>query len=242
MSGHSKWANIKHRKNSQDKKKAKIFGKLSQLIATAVKESGGDDDPATNAHLRQVIERAKEANMPKKNVKRAIENAVSGQDGVKSSLLEAYGPAGSAFLIQIVTDNRQRTVQKVRSLLERNNGKLAEPGAVAYQFNQVGKIVLTDCRGEETILKLIDWGADDMEQKEKGEVVVWISPDLLTDFSEQVTNNTECNLKSKLVIFQPERRFKLKGEDKEKFLELKKILENYDDIDNIYTNVDINEK
>jgi len=142
MAGHSKWSNIKHRKGRQDKKRAKKFARLSKEITVAVREGGGDD-PEFNARLRQAIQNARSEDMPKDNIERAIENGLPGSETGKhydEIRYEGYGPGGTAFIIDAMTDNRNRTASQVRAAFTKHGGNLGEDGSVSYLFDRIGQI------------------------------------------------------------------------------------------------------
>lgn len=168
MSGHSKWSQIKHQKGAADVKRGKIFTKLGHAITIAAREGGGNI--AMNPRLALAVEMAKKNNMPKENVDRAIKRGTGelGGAAVESILYEAYGPGGTAILIQTMTDNRNRTVNEIRSIANKFNGKLAESGSVAYLFRQRGAISIdmTEAMDEAVELAIIEAGAEDYEQTE----------------------------------------------------------------------------
>lgn len=171
MSGHNKWSKIKHQKAKTDSVKNKVFSRASLGIMSAVRE-GGSDDPALNASLRMAIEEAKKVNMPKDNIKRAIEKA-SGKGGVgqiEDCTYEGYAPGGVALYIECVTDNRNRTASEVRSALDKNNGSLGAPGSVAYLFNKKGYLEFdAEKTSEDQLMEaLIDAGAEDIVNNEDG--------------------------------------------------------------------------
>ena len=163
MSGHSQWKNIKYRKEIVDKKRAKLFSKISRLIIVATKEKGAD--PETNPQLRTAIEKAQNVNMPKENIDRAIKKG-SGQlqgENLEEITYEAYGPAGVAFIIEVITDNKNRTVAEIKHILNSFNGKMAETGSVRYQFDKANSgwqakypIEINDPKTKEKLTKLTD--------------------------------------------------------------------------------------
>ena len=184
MSGHSKWANIKRRKEAQDQKRGKIFSKLARLITMAVRE-GGSPDPAVNPKLKLVIERARAESMPKENIQRAIESAVKKKEAIEELTLEGYGPGGVGILVEAITDNRQRTIQEIKSIFQKNGGSLSEPGAVAFQFEKKGIIEIENPGDEEKILGLIDQGVEDFEIDNQL-VILWLSPAKLEELKKRV--------------------------------------------------------
>ncbi len=236
MSGHSKWENIKRQKKAEDRKRAKIFGKLSKLITTAVSE-GKSDDPKTNVRLRQAIERAKEQDMPKENIQRAIESASKGLEAAEEVFLEAYGPAGVAILIRGLTDNRRRTVQEIKSLIDRYDGSLAEPGAVGYQFKKVGKIVVKNPNeDEDRLLSLLD--IEGILNFEEGteQIVLTVKADSLSGIVQRIGNQGLRVIKSELD-WQADN--KLQVSDKHDCQNLEKLisnLENRIDVKRVFTN------
>ncbi len=232
MAGHSKWANIKRQKNAQDKARGKLFSKLSKLITNAVKE-GGSPDPDKNVQLRQAIDRAKEEDMPKDNIERAIKNALKKAESTQDIVLEGYGPFGLAVLIQAATDNRQRTVQEIKNIFESHGGNLAEPGSVAYKFYRQGRVVVKKPE-DEKILKLIDLGADDIEEKEES-VDVFLKPEKLNDFIQRAEEDYQI-IESGIELVAQERLGLNKGqeEEAEKFANL---IEKHPDVEKVFTNV-----
>jgi len=174
MSGHSKWSQIKHKKAAEDAKRSKYFSKLSAMITVAAREGGGD--PEKNPKLRVAIDKAKEFNMPKDNIERAIKRGTGELEGVKLEevIFEAYGPEGVGILIKTITDNKNRTANEIRSILNKHNMKMANSGSVSFQFKE--KIVFRipkESYSEELALSLIEAGVEDI--KEEQEAVVLIS-------------------------------------------------------------------
>ncbi|QQG50319.1 MAG: YebC/PmpR family DNA-binding transcriptional regulator [Candidatus Berkelbacteria bacterium] len=173
MSGHSKWAQIKRQKGVADARRSATFGKLTCAITIAARQGA---DPTMNFQLRIAIDKAKAANMPKDNIERAIDRGKGGAaGGLEEMSLEAYGPGGTAYLIEAATDNRNRTISEVRAHLNKFDGKLAESGAVKYLFKHVGQIIYETDKPEELELSAIDAGATDVEQ-DGGTVVVTTEP------------------------------------------------------------------
>ncbi|PIQ70272.1 YebC/PmpR family DNA-binding transcriptional regulator [Candidatus Shapirobacteria bacterium CG03_land_8_20_14_0_80_40_19] len=184
MSGHSKWAKIHRAKEASDQKKGQSFTKLSNAIAMAVREGNGITDPEFNFRLRLAIEKAREANMPKDNIARAIDKGGGKGEGsaLEEILYEGYGPGGVGFLVQSVTDNRQRTVQEVKNIFDRSGGAVASPGAVSFNFKKVGYLTVNaGDKTEEVMLKLIDLGVEDVEDEGEGILGVYTNaPDLIS--------------------------------------------------------------
>lgn len=234
MSGHSKWENIKRQKKKEDRARAKVFGKLSKLITTAVQE-GGSDNPESNVRLRQAIERAKDQDMPKENIQRAIENASKSLESAEEVFLEAYGPEGIAILIRGYTDNRQRTVQEIKSLVDRYDGSLAEPGAVAYQFKKLGKIVIEN-PGEEKSLTLLDIDGILNFEEEGNQVALIVVPEKLNKITNQLTEQDFKVIENKLD-WQSDNQRKVSNKDTQESLsELISRLEDRIDVQGVFTN------
>ncbi|MBL7078396.1 YebC/PmpR family DNA-binding transcriptional regulator [Candidatus Shapirobacteria bacterium] len=182
MSGHSKWENIKRKKGVEDKKRGQVFSRFARQITTAIRE-GGSADPENNSRLRAVIEEAKTVNMPKSNIDRLLQKG-EGQKDLATFWLEGYGPQGLAVMIEIATDNRQRSTQEIKNIFHRFQGSLAEPGSVAFQFERLG-VVKTPVLSEEIILGAGEWGAVDFKQ-EKETTIFYLSPEKLNSFKENL--------------------------------------------------------
>src|SRR3989344_3673326 len=196
MSGHSKWSTIKHQKGAADQKRGVVFSKLVNAITIAARNG---TDPELNFQLRLAIDRARVSNMPKDNIERAIEKAKGGgATAMEEILFEAYGPGGTAFLIETASDNRNRTVGDIRSTLNKFDGKLAESGSVAYLFTKRGQIVLEDVDAETAELSAIDAGAEDVEAEGKT-VVVYTDP---KDLENVRRNLSKSGFESSEVSFE----------------------------------------
>ena len=242
MSGHSKWASIKHKKKATDAKRGQLFTKLARAIQVAAREGGGD--PAGNAALATAIEKARQASMPKDNIERAIAKgtgAGADADNFESILYEGYGPGGVAILVDCMTDNATRTVAEVRHAFSKHGGNLGTSGSVAFQFAETGEIIF-DIRAqpelEEKIMELaLDAGADDV-QTEDGFTDVLTSP---ANF-EAVKNKLEgAGLKpiEADVVMRPANRVAVEGEAAETLKELLDWLEELDDVQDVYHNGDL---
>lgn len=237
MSGHSKWANIKRRKEAQDQKRGKTFSKLARLIMVAVRE-GGSPDPAANPRLRLAIERARAENMPKEKIQRAVESALRKKEAIEELVLEGYGPGGVGILIEAVTDNRQRTIQEVKNIFQKNGGSLSEPGAVAFQFEKKGVIEIENPSDEEKLLSLIDLGVEDLEIK-KQTVMLWLRPGRLEEFKKKVEAAGFVVKKADLVM-KPKSPLKLKDSVQARAATmLLEVLEQHDDVQRVFTNLDV---
>lgn len=181
MSGHSKWANIKHRKAAQDAKKANVFTKIAKDITIAARDGGGD--PSSNFRLRLVMDKARAVNMPNENIQRAIKRGTGElKDAtiIEEVLYEAYGPGQIAMLVKAVTDNKNRTLQEVRNILNKNGGKMVEGGGVSWQFEQVGSMLVSpvDLSEDEVETAIIESGAKDYQKRENGFVVFSLTREL----------------------------------------------------------------
>jgi YebC/PmpR family DNA-binding regulatory protein len=239
MSGHSKWANIKRQKQAADLKRGAAFSKLSRLITTAVVESGGIIDPEYNVKLRLVIEKAKQANMPKENIKRAIERGLGPEkDQIKEVIYEAFAPQGVALLILATTDNPNRTRGQIREILDKNGGKLANPGAISYLFIRCGLIIFDKQKIEEEKIFEIAQKLDalDIEEDEKyfNLYIPFENIGRVNQILEGIAFETiEIDFKPKSLI---------KIEDKqiaEKILNLVDLLEKQDEVQKVFANFDI---
>lgn len=237
MSGHSKWSTIKRAKGAADVKRGQLFTKLGREITVAVRNGG--PDPAGNPALRLAIAKARDNNMPLENIERAIKRAsgAGGAGALEEMTLEGYGPGGAALFLQIVTDNRNRTVSEVRSILSRNNGSLGETGCVTWVFQKRGMIVV-EAKGntEELELAAIDAGAEDVKS-EDGTIEIYTRPE---DF-ESVRKTLESKgvkIASAEVTLVPQTLLKL--EDKVALQTLKLIdrLEEIDGVQQVFTNAD----
>lgn len=241
MSGHSKWATIKRKKAALDAKKGKIFTKLIKEITIAAKQGGGD--PAGNPRLRLAIDNAKAENMPAENIERAIKKATGELEGVTYYELtyEGYGPAGVAMLVEVATDNKNRTVAEVRHIFSKHGGSLGETGSVAWMFERKGVITVPkQDKSEDDILAIVlDAGADDLQTEEEFyEITTSVE-----SFEAVRKALQENNLKVDNASLQwiAKNTIEVKGEDAEKVMKLIEALEDCDDVQNVYSNADIDE-
>ena len=242
MSGHSKWANIKHRKAAQDAKRGKIFTTLAREITVAARSGG--DDPQFNFRLRLAIDRAKAANMPNDTIERAIKRGTGELEGaqLEDITYEAYAPHGIALLIQVVTDNRNRTVAELRKVFNRQGGSLGETGSVMWQFDRKGRIVVqTDGSDpEELALLAIDAGADDFEIDE-GLVSVYTVPSDLEAVKRELERGGASITDAELTLV-PKAPLELEHEQALKTLRLMEALEELDDVQQVVSNLDISDE
>ncbi|MDT0685538.1 YebC/PmpR family DNA-binding transcriptional regulator [Autumnicola psychrophila] len=244
MAGHSKWANIKHRKGAQDKRRAKQFTRAIKDISVAVKEGGGPD-PEANPALRNAISNAKGVNMPKDTIERAIKKA-SGADADNYELVtfEGYGPNGIAFFVECTTDNTNRTVASVRSIFAKNGGSLGTNGSLEFLFDKKGVFVLEkekiEWKMEELELELIEGGATTIE-KEEDYLTIYTE---FTDFGLMSSKLEELGIEPKNSEVQriPMNTIELPVEDAKKILALVDKFEEDDDVQNVYHNLEINDE
>jgi len=241
VAGHSKWAQIKHKKAQVDAKKGKIFTKLVKEISVAARLGGGD--PEKNPRLRVAIEKAREVNMPMDNIKRAIMKGTGELAGTayEEVTYEGYGPGGVALLIEAMTDNKNRTVSEIRHLLSKHGGSLGESGCVSWIFEKKGYI-LVDKKSvdEDALLSIVlDAGVEDVKNDPKEDnYEIIVSPEQLKDVKE-VLQKAGINISLAEVTMLPKNYVSVEGEDAEKMLKLMDALEDHDDIQNVYANFDI---
>jgi YebC/PmpR family DNA-binding regulatory protein len=239
MSGHSKWHNIKIRKQAQDKQKSKIFGKLSREIITAAREGGGDAD--SNARLRTAVDKARAAGMPQDNIKRAIQRGTGEIEGVtyESAVYEGYGPGGVAIMVQVLTDNRNRVVGELRSIFTRHGGNLGETNCVAWLFDQKGVILVPrDAAPEDDLLEAaLEAGAEDM-QTDESTYEIRTAPGEL-DTVKQTLDGKDIGYDSAEITMVPQTRVTLGEREAQQVLRLVDALEDQEDVQQVYANFDI---
>jgi len=242
MSGHSKWSTIKRKKGVADAKRGKIFTTIIKEITISARLGGGDE--AANPRLRQAIAKAKSANMPADNIKRAIKKGTGELPGVnyEEASYEGYGPAGVAIMMEILTDNKKRTVAEIRHLMTKYGGNLGENGSVAWMFDKKGQIVVEKGNlDEDSIFEIvIECGAEDFEVEGDEFVIVTEPVELM-----EVRDNLEAKniiVKSSEIEFVPKNLQKVDGKDVESVINLMEALEDNEDIKNVYANFDIDEE
>ncbi len=242
MAGHSKWANIRFRKERQDAKRGKIFTKLIKEITIAARMGGGD--PNANPRLRTAIQNAKAANMPMKNIENAIRKGTGELPGVQYEevIYEGYGPGGVAMFILCTTDNRNRTVSEVRHLLNKYGGNLGETGSVAWMFDKKGIIRVNRANydEEELMMAAIDAGAEDFKVEDD-------FYEIYTDFKDldAVRSKLEeqgIKIENAEITYIPQTTVHLEGKEAEQMLKLMDALEDNDDVQNVYANFDIDDE
>jgi YebC/PmpR family DNA-binding regulatory protein len=235
MAGHSKWANIKHRKAAADAKKGKVFTRLIKEITVAAKLGGGDPD--TNPRLRLAMDKAREANMTKDSVQNAIKRGSGQLDGVSYEEVryEGYGTGGAAVMVDCLTDNRTRTVAEVRHAFTKNGGNVGSDGSVAYLFKHCGQFLFAPGTSEERVMEAaIDAGAEDVVHNDDGSVEVVCAP---ADFGPVKEALDKAGLKPELaeITMKPTAEAPLAGGDAARMRQLLDALENLDDVQNVYT-------
>jgi YebC/PmpR family DNA-binding regulatory protein len=241
MAGHSKWANIKHRKAAQDAKKGKAFTKVAKEIAVAVKEGGAD--PVMNSRLRLALDKAKECNLPKDNVDRAIKKGTGegNENSYEEITYEGYGPGGVAILIKALTDNRNRTVAEVRSTMNKKGGNMGEAGCVAWIFESKGIIEIPrDKADEETLLELaLELGAEDV--KDEGDVFQVVTEVGSYFAVKSALEEKKYEINYSEVTMKPKNTITLGAEDLRKLFNITDALEDLDDVQEVFSNFDADE-
>ena len=235
MAGHSKWANIQHRKNRQDAKRGKIFTRLIKEITVAARLGGGDPD--SNPRLRLAVDKAYDNNMPKDNVDRAIKRGTGGLDGANYEEIryEGYGLAGAAVMVDCMTDNKTRTVADVRSTFTKHGGNLGGAGSVAFLFKHCGQLMFAPGTSEEKLMEAaIDAGAEDVVSNEDGSIEVVTAP---ADFVAVKSALEKKGFKAALgeVTFKPANENVMKGDEAARMQKLIDALESIDDVQEVYT-------
>ena len=242
MAGHSKWKNIRIRKGKQDAIRGKLFTKISREIIVAARSGGGD--PGMNPRLRVAIEKAREASMPADNIKRAVDRGTGAIEGAayEEIVYEGYGPGGSALILECYSENRNRTVGEVRHAFSKNGGNLAENGSVAWQFKYVGQIII-DRAGldeDEVTMAALEAGAEDIQSDEETFTVLTAMEDLHK--VNDGINKAGIKTTEVALTYLPTNKADLTQEDQVKLLKLLDALEDLDDVQETYVNVDITEE
>jgi len=241
MSGHSKWHSIKHKKAREDAKRGKIFTRLIKEVTIAARLGGGDPDH--NPRLRLAMDRAKAQNMPASNIDRAIKKGTGELPGqvYEEVLYEGYGPGGAALLIEVVTDNRNRTVSEIRHLLAKHNGHLGETGSVAWMFDKKGclRVPEAEAKEDELLDIIVEQGAEDMSRQEGHfEIITEV-----TNFHAvgQALEDNGVPVASSELVWIPRTSVPVTGKKAQQLLHLLEMLEDHDDVQNIHANFDIDE-
>tara|TARA_B100000900_G_scaffold32792_1_gene24774 strand:+ start:440 stop:1177 length:738 start_codon:yes stop_codon:yes gene_type:complete len=242
MAGHSKWANIKHKKAAQDAKKGKVFTKIIKEL-TIVSRDGGSD-PDSNPRLRQAISLAKSANMPNDTIERAIKKGAGELDGInyEEILYEGYGPGGIAIIMNALTDNRNRTVAEIRHLMNKYGGNLGEAGSVSWMFRHKGQIIIdaTSINEDTFIENVIDLEIEDL-QTQKLEFTILTKPSDLFQIVDQIEKKG-YPIKSSTLEYIAKSYVKIEGNMVDKAITLMDCLDSHDDVQNIYSNLEFEEQ
>lgn len=246
MSGHSKWSTIKRQKGVADAKKGQAFTKLAKNITLAV-QAGGGADPAMNFKLRMAIDKAREVSMPNDNIERAIKRGTGeGKEAIKAVTYEGYGPSGSAFIIDAVTDNSNRTLQSIRNIFNKNGGRMGEQGSVAWMFDSRGQILVENSAfakatadrqagTDELTIQLIDQGVEDVRESEEG-LEIYTTPNDLEKIKKFIEHQG-IQVLSAENIMTPQQSVNLSDEDSSTVQILTDLLNDDDDVVNVHTNV-----
>ena len=242
MAGHSKWANIQHRKKAQDAKRGKIFTKLIREITVAARM--GEPDPASNPRLRLAVDKALGANMTKDTIERAIKRGAGAQDGEHFDEIryEGYGPGGVAVMVDCLTDNRNRTVSEVRHAFTKAGGNLGTSGSVAFQFSQTGILSYPPGSDEDAIMEAaLEAGADDIQTNDDGSIDVLTAPEAFVSVKEAMIA-AGFEPEQAEVTMRAENTTSLDAKDAEKMIRMLDVLEELDDVQNVYSNADISDE
>lgn len=241
MAGHSKWANIKRRKGAQDAARGKVFTKLNREIMVSAKIGG--PDPEANPRLRQAIAKARAANMPAQNIERAIKKGTGDLDGVnyEEAIYEGYGPAGAAILVEVLTDNKNRTVSEVRHLFTKHNGNLGEAGCVSWIFQMKSLFVFSkeDTNGDTLVEVALESGAEDIA--DEGSDYEVTGPPESFEALKGVFDEAGLKYQISEVTMIPQNTITLEGDQARQALRLVEVLEDIDDVQRVYANFDISE-
>ncbi len=239
MSGHSKWAGIKHKKAAQDAKRGKIFTKIIREITVAAREGGGNPD--TNAALRTAVDRAKAVNMPSDNIEKAIKRGTGELPGVnyETAIFEGYGPGGVAILVETLTDNKNRTSAEIRNIFSKRGGNMAGSGSVAWLFTKKGYILIDRSKTTEDELfsLVIDAGAEDIRQEGSNFEIITNPKDFENVKSVLKSKNLEWDMAE--ITMLPNSYVKVTGPEAKQLLSLVEALEEHDDCQHVYANFDI---
>lgn len=242
MAGHSKWANIKHKKAKEDAKRGKVFTKLIREITVASRLGGGDKD--SNPRLRAAVATALANNMSKDTIERAIKKGAGGEEGgnLEEVRYEGYGPGGVAILVDCMTDNRNRTVGEVRHAFTKHSGNLGTDGSVSYMFNKKGIISFIEGVDEDTLMEVaLEVGAEDVVSHDDGSIDVITSPQEFSDVQEALVEKG-FNAESAEITFDADIKAELDLETAEKIIALIDRLEDLDDVQNVYSNANFSQE
>lgn len=249
MAGHSKWANIQHRKGAQDKKRAALFSRLSKEITIASKMGG--PDPDGNPRLRLAIQNAKGQSMPKDNIQRAVDKGQGGSgEDYEEIRYEGFGPGGVGIIVEASTDNRNRAASDIRTAFSKNGGNLGETGSVSFGFDQVGEIIypLTVGDADTVMMAAIEAGADDVESDDEGHTIYTAREDLQSVADALASalgvdeDDEEKAAKSTKLIWKPQNTVPIEGGPAETLMKLLDVLDDLDDVQNVYDNSELSDE
>jgi YebC/PmpR family DNA-binding regulatory protein len=239
MSGHSKWAQIKHRKAATDARRGQLFTKLARAITVAAREGGGDPD--ANFTLAAAVQKARDYSMPKDNIQRAIDRgtgAAGGADAIERVLYEGYGPGGAAILVEALTDNRNRTSADMRHVFDKHGGSLGEPGSVAWVFEKRGVVLVDAARySEDDLIAAIDAGADDVSVDGDSLKVVCAAEDLTA--VREALESAGVQIESAELTMEPSSVVQVDGADASTLMRLMDALDDHDDVEAVHANFDV---
>lgn len=241
MSGHSKWATIRRKKEKVDAQRGKVFSRLIRELQVSARQGGSDE--TSNARLRSTIAAARAANMPSANIEKAIKRGTGELPGVTYEQIsyEGYGPGGVALLIEVMTDNRNRTVAEIRHMLSKRNGSLGATGSVNWMFDRKGMIVVSkdDVDEDELMMEALEAGADDIIAEE-GEFIIYTVPENLVTVQEALTDTYQILSAENTMI--PQSNVWVEGNDATTLLRLLGDLDDHDDVQNVYANFDMDDE
>jgi YebC/PmpR family DNA-binding regulatory protein len=239
MAGHSKWAQIKHKKAATDAKRGKQFTKLARAITVAAREGGGD--PAGNPTLATAVQKAKDFSMPKDNIQRAIDRGTGAGDSegaIERAVYEGYGPGGAAIMIEALTDNRNRTGAEVRHAFDKHGGSLGEPGSVAWIFEKRGVVLVdADLYSEDDLMAAIDAGAEDVSHD--GDLLKVLSAANDVASVREALENAGVEIESAEIAMEPKNTIEVGEGDARSLMRLMEALDDQDDVDSVHANFDI---
>ncbi len=246
MSGHNKWSTIKHKKGRADAKRGKLFTKIIREITVAAREGGGD--PESNPRLRAGVAAAKAANMPADNIKRAIDRGTGDLDGVayEEVSFEGYGPGGVAVMLEILTDNRNRTTPEIRHLFSKHGGNLGENGCVSWLFARKGLLLVprSDEIDEDEIMELaLEAGAEDLDTEDQDYYRIYTSPDELHSVKDSLeAANEKLVIEAAQMEMEPSSTTRLEGKPAQQMIRLMEAFDDHDDVQNVWANFDIDDE
>jgi YebC/PmpR family DNA-binding regulatory protein len=246
MAGHNKWSKIKHKKGAADAKRSKVWTKIIREITISARMGG--EDPGSNPRLRKAIDDARSANMPKDNISRAISKGTGGDgDNLEEVVYEGYGPNGVALIVECMTDNRNRTLSDVRTIIQKKGGNLGAPGSVMFSFNKKGQFTFEKAKNqgkipsEDALLEVgLEYGIEDVSE-EADSFVVTCAPEYYLGLKEAFEKANMVISTSELTMI-PENYVRVSGDNATKLVSIIEGLEDLDDVQNVYTNLDIDEK